>query len=178
MLAIFGLKRLRLLILELPKQLRLAYCLARDPRTPAPLKGALVGALAVILNPALDLPAWVPVVGQMDAIALTVLAVRTFNSQVPRELREEVEAEIRAGTSRFDLDLKLGTIGARRLANLAKAGPFLPRREASPKDLDGRPVGVPAWYGSPAPAAGRSDDEGGDAGPNGPASTSTGEHSI
>ncbi|MGA7362429.1 MAG: hypothetical protein WBZ07_05705, partial [Candidatus Dormiibacterota bacterium] len=114
--AINRLKRLRLLILELPQQLRLAYCLARDPRTPAPLKAALAGSLALILNPAIDLPAWVPVIGQMDAIALTVLAVRTFNAQAPRELRESIEADIRAGRSRFDLDLRHGVTAAGRLA--------------------------------------------------------------
>lgn len=167
-----------MLILELPKQLRLAYCLARDPRTPVPLKAALVGALAVILNPALDLPAWIPVVGQMDAIALTVLAVRTFNSQVPRELRQEIEAEIRAGTSRFDLDLKRGAGGAKQLAQLAAAAPFLARRGGPPEPRQDRPGGVPAWYRSPAPAGGLPGDEGGVAGPQGPPPTATEERSI
>ncbi|MHB8312892.1 MAG: hypothetical protein ACYDD0_06275, partial [Candidatus Dormibacteria bacterium] len=68
------LKRLRSLVLELPQQLRLAYCLVRDPRTPAAPKAALGAALAVILNPMVDIPMWVPVLGQMDAISLTVLA--------------------------------------------------------------------------------------------------------
>ena len=116
MAVINRLKRLRLLILELPQQLRLAYCLARDPRTPAPLKAALAGSLALILNPAIDLPAWVPVVGQMDVVALSVLAVRTFNSQAPRELRESIEADIRAKQSRFDLDLQQGVAAAGRVA--------------------------------------------------------------
>lgn len=46
----------------------------------------------MILNPAIDLPAWIPVAGLMDAIALTVLTVRTFNAQAPCELRDEIEA--------------------------------------------------------------------------------------
>lgn len=113
-------KRLRSLILELPQQLRLAYCLARDPRTPTASKAALGGALAVILNPALDIPGWIPVVGQMDTIALTVLAVRTFNSQVPEEIRADVEAQIRQRTSVFDQDLARGAAAAVRITTLGR----------------------------------------------------------
>ncbi|MGA8207000.1 MAG: hypothetical protein WB801_08935 [Candidatus Dormiibacterota bacterium] len=167
-----------MLIWELPLQLRLAYCLARDPRTPAPLKASLVGALAIILNPAIDLPAWIPVIGQMDAIALTVLTVRTFNSQAPRELREEIEAQIRAGQSRFDLDLKMGAQGARRLTNLARLlpGGRSPRRlSQAPTE---RPSEVAAWYRSPALAERPTDGAGGEAGPVGPAPTATEEPPI
>jgi uncharacterized membrane protein YkvA (DUF1232 family) len=160
-----------MLIWELPQQLRLAYCLARDPRTPAPLKASLVGALAIILNPAIDLPVWIPVVGQMDAIALTVLTVRTFNSQAPRELREELEAQIRAGQSRFDLDLKMGAEGARRLTRLVRR---LPGRR-SPRGLPGPPTEVAPWYRSPALAGGPTDGAGGEAGVVGPAPTATEE---
>jgi uncharacterized membrane protein YkvA (DUF1232 family) len=167
-----------MLIWELPKQLRLAYCLARDPRTPAPLKATLVGALAIILNPAIDLPAWIPVVGQMDAIALTVLAVRTFNSQAPRELREELEAQIRAGESRFDLDLKMGAHGAQRLAGLVRRLPVGPQRGALPQPPGERPTGVAAWYRSPGLAGGLTDEAGGEAGPEGAAPSATEEHSI
>jgi uncharacterized membrane protein YkvA (DUF1232 family) len=167
-----------MLIWELPLQLRLAYCLARDPRTPAPLKASLVGALAIILNPAIDLPAWVPVIGQMDAIALTVLTVRAFNSQAPRELREEIEAQIRAGQSRFDLDLKAGAESARRLTNLVRRLPGGRSGRGLPEAASERPTEVAAWYRSPALAGGPTDGAaGGEAGPVGPAPTATEEQS-
>lgn len=121
MTVISRVKRIRSLILELPQQLRLAYCLARDPRTPKAPKAALAGALAVILNPVVDIPAWVPLVGQMDTVALTVLAVRTFNSQVPEELRADVEAQIRQRTSVFDRDLARGVASAVRLSSMARS---------------------------------------------------------
>ncbi len=165
--AINRLKRLRLLILELPQQLRLAYCLARDPRTPAPLKAALVGSLALILNPAIDLPGWIPVVGQMDVVALTVLAVKTFNAQAPRELRESIEAEIRAGNSRFDLDLKQGVTAAGRLAVLARGLPGVAGRRRVVSGTPA-PTGVAPWYRSPSSDGGQAVKAGDEPGPDGP----------
>jgi uncharacterized membrane protein YkvA (DUF1232 family) len=174
--AINRFKRLRLLILELPQQLRLAYCLARDPRTPAPLKAALAGSLALILNPAIDLPAWVPVLGQMDAIALTVLAVRTFNAQAPRELRESIEADIRAGQSRFDLDLHQGVAAAGRLALLARAIPDRSRPRHRRLPAVRRLTGAAPWYRSPAAAGGRTVEAGDEPGSDGPLPTASKEH--
>ncbi|HVC38865.1 MAG TPA: hypothetical protein VNH20_02670 [Candidatus Dormibacteraeota bacterium] len=178
MSTIHRLKLLRLLIVELPQQLRLAYCLARDPRTPAPLKAALAGSLALILNPAIDLPAWIPVVGQMDAIALTVLAVRAFNSQAPRGLREEIEADIRARRSRFDEDLRRGTLAAGRLALLARTGPALARRQARPLAAARPPVEPAPWYRSQESAGGSPAAAGGEAGSDLPLPPASKEQSI
>lgn len=135
------LKRLRSLLLELPQQLRLAYCLARDPRTPAASKAALSGALAVILNPLVDIPMWIPVVGQMDTVGLALLAVRTFNLQVDPEIRAEVEQQIRLRQSVFDRDLARGAATARRLARLLRRSPGAAEEPAAPS-------AVPAWYRS------------------------------
>ncbi|MGC8473195.1 MAG: YkvA family protein [Candidatus Dormibacteria bacterium] len=139
------LKRIRSLLLELPQQLRLAYCLARDPRTPAASKAALGGALAVILNPLVDIPMWIPVVGQMDTVGLALLAVRTFNLQVDPEIRAEVEEQIRLRQSAFDRDLAQGAAAARRLSQLLRrsgggSGATLETPPAPPP--------VPAWYRS------------------------------
>ncbi|MHB8394219.1 MAG: YkvA family protein [Candidatus Dormibacteria bacterium] len=125
--------------MDLPQQLRLAYCLARDPRTPAAPKAALAGALAIILNPVVDIPLWVPVLGQMDTIALTLLAVRTFNSQVPEELRADIEAQIRQRVSVFDRDLSMGVTAANRLSRMAR-------------HLSNFRSGRPAVVGTKAPA--------------------------
>ncbi len=149
-------KRLRSLILELPQQLRLAYCLARDPRTPPAAKAALGGALAVILNPALDLPGWIPVVGQMDTIALTVLAVRTFNSQVPEEVRADVEAQIRQRTSVFDQDLARGVSAAVRITTVGRGLSKLRSRDPRLAVVPGpRP-----WYRSAESMGGELSDPG------------------
>jgi uncharacterized membrane protein YkvA (DUF1232 family) len=135
------LRRIRSLLLELPQQLRLAYCLVRDPRTPAASKAALGGALAVILNPLVDIPMWIPVVGQMDTVGLALLAVRTFNLQVDPEIRAEVEGQIRLHQSVFDRDLAQGAATARRLARLL-------RRADGAAEEPATPSSVPAWYRS------------------------------
>ena len=172
--AIDLLKRLRTLVLELPQQLRLAYCLARDPRTPAPLKAALGASLALILNPAIDQPAWVPVVGQMDTIALTLTVIRTFNAQAPRELRKEIEAQIKAGESRLDLDLRLGTQAAVGLT--ARIRSLTAQRRAKPGPEP--PSAPPPWYRSPAPAGGQASQPAGEPGSTGAPPQVSEEHSI
>jgi len=132
----------------------------------------------VILNPAIDLPGWIPVVGQMDVIALTVLAVRTFNAQAPRELREEIESDIRAGKSRFDLDLRQGAGAAARLALLARTVPGRARGRARPLPSVRRPAEPAPWYGSPASAGGRTGAADGEAGSDGPLPPAIKEQSI
>jgi uncharacterized membrane protein YkvA (DUF1232 family) len=104
-------KRLRgvkLLLVDLPLQLRLAYCLFRDPRVPAYVKIAFGAALGVIATPIVDLPASLPIIGELDVLALTVLAVRLFIAACPRYLVEEQERLIQERRSRFDDDVRSG----------------------------------------------------------------------
>jgi uncharacterized membrane protein YkvA (DUF1232 family) len=98
----------RLLLIDLPLQLRLAYCLLRDPRVPAYVKIAFAAALGVIATPIVDLPASLPLVGEFDVLALTVLAVRLFIAACPRYLVEEQERLIQERRSRFDDDVRRG----------------------------------------------------------------------
>lgn len=90
------------LLLELPAQGKLAYCLFRDRRVPLRSKAALVGALAFLLGP-LDLPDWVPL-GQMEVIPLVVLVVRLFNDTAPRDVVKEQQAALQERRSVFDED--------------------------------------------------------------------------
>jgi uncharacterized membrane protein YkvA (DUF1232 family) len=96
------------LLVDLPRKLRLAYCLMRDPRVPAYVKAAFAGALVLIATPMVDLPAAIPVVGELDVIALTALAVRLFISACPRYVVEEQERLIVERRSRFDEDVRRG----------------------------------------------------------------------
>jgi len=96
------------LVVELPRQLRLAYCLFRDERVPMYVKAAFMGALGVIALPIVDLPAVIPFVGELDVLALTLLSVRLFIAACPRYVIEEQERLIMQRRSRFDEDVRRG----------------------------------------------------------------------
>jgi len=101
-----NLARVRTVVLEVPRNAKLAYCLLRDPRVPTAPKAALIGALALIVSP-LDVPAWIPVVGELDALALGVLAVKVFVEACPEPLVQEHRAAIKRKDSIVDRDLRL-----------------------------------------------------------------------
>ena len=112
--------RARALLFDVPRTAKLAYCLLRDERVPAAPKAALLGAVGVIVSP-LDLPAWIPVIGELDMLALGVLAVKVFIEACPEELVHEHRAALRHGTSVFDEDLR-GLTGAARERAVAVVG--------------------------------------------------------
>jgi uncharacterized membrane protein YkvA (DUF1232 family) len=99
------LSRAKEVLIEVPRHGKLAYCLLRDPRVPAAPKAAVLGALALIVSP-IDFPAWVPVLGELDMVALAVLAVKTFVEACPEDVRREHEEALKANESVFDRDLR------------------------------------------------------------------------
>jgi len=114
---LFSLRLLRRIARELPRYGKLTYCLYRDSRVPQRNKVALAAAMALILNPVVDVPLRLPVFGEMDAVALTVLAVRMFVEKAPKDVVAEHEAQIALGTSIFDRDLQHGRQGLRARLN-------------------------------------------------------------
>jgi uncharacterized membrane protein YkvA (DUF1232 family) len=104
--------RAKEILVDVPRHGKLAYCLLRDNRVPAAPKAILLGALGLIVSP-IDFPAWIPVVGELDMLALGILAVETFIAACPEDVRREHEAAIQAKESVFDRDLR-DTTGAAR----------------------------------------------------------------
>lgn len=100
------------LLLDLPVQGKLAYCLFRDRRVPLRSKAVLVGALALLLGP-IDLPDWVPL-GHMEAIPLVLIAMRVFNDTAPREVVQEQRAELLEQRSVFERDWRTVANAVRR----------------------------------------------------------------
>ena len=97
--------RAKQVLVDVPRRGKLAYCLLRDERVPAAPKAVLLGALGVIVSP-LDLPAWIPVLGELDMVALGILAVETFIEACPEEIRREHQAALDAKTSIWDRDVR------------------------------------------------------------------------
>jgi uncharacterized membrane protein YkvA (DUF1232 family) len=104
--------RAKELLVDVPRHGKLAYCLLRDDRVPVAPKAILLGALGVIVSP-LDFPAWIPVLGEFDMLALGILAVETFIEACPEEIRREHQEAIAAKQSIFDRDVR-DTVGAAR----------------------------------------------------------------
>ena len=104
--------RAKELLVDVPRHGKLAYCLLRDDRVPVAPKAILLGALGVIVSP-LDFPAWIPVLGEFDMLALGILAVETFIEACPEEIRREHQEAIAAKQSIFDRDVR-DTTGAAR----------------------------------------------------------------
>jgi uncharacterized membrane protein YkvA (DUF1232 family) len=105
------LKRLSLLkrlVRDLPKQVKLTYTLLFDDRVPAVNKAAVMAALVLIVTPFVNLPEWIPVVGEMDVLALTLVATRLFIATAPREVVHEQERLIKERRSKFDEDVARG----------------------------------------------------------------------
>src|SRR5258708_31881397 len=119
-----GLSREKGVLIGVRRQGKLGYCLLRDPGVPAAPKAAVLGALALIISP-IDFPAWVPVLGELDMLALGILAVKTFVEACPADVRREHEQALEAGESVFDHDFRDTVAAARegsgRLANRIRA---------------------------------------------------------
>ena len=106
------LSRAKEVLVDVPRHGKLAYCLLRDERVPAAPKGVLLAALALIVSP-IDFPAWVPLLGELDMLALGVLAVKTFIDACPEEVRREHEEALKLGESTFDRDFRDTAAAAR-----------------------------------------------------------------
>jgi uncharacterized membrane protein YkvA (DUF1232 family) len=106
------LSRAKAILFDVPKHGKLAYCLMRDERIPKAPKAALLAALGIIVSP-LDFPAWIPVLGELDVLALGILAVETFIEACPEDIRREHEAALDAKQSVWDRDVR-DTVSAAR----------------------------------------------------------------
>jgi uncharacterized membrane protein YkvA (DUF1232 family) len=96
-------RHVRTLVREVPINAKVAYCLLRDERVPAAPKVAVLGALGLIISP-FDFPAWIPVIGELDMLALGILAVKTFIDACPDEVVEEAREAVKARSSAWDQD--------------------------------------------------------------------------
>lgn len=71
------------------RQIPLTWRLMFDGRTPLRAKLLFVGVLLLIVSPINWLPNAIPVVGEIDDLALFLLAVQLFLHNVPDWLRQE-----------------------------------------------------------------------------------------
>lgn len=94
-------------LVDIPRRLRLAYCLLRDPRVPFPLKTLLASAFGLIVSP-VKKPKRFPLLGPIDTTTLTLISLNLFILACPLELVSEHEQKIVERQSIFDEDLRQG----------------------------------------------------------------------
>ncbi|HEU5287420.1 MAG TPA: YkvA family protein [Candidatus Limnocylindria bacterium] len=104
---------------KLPTYGRLVWDLARDPRVPRQQK-LVLGALAAYLAFPIDIiPDFIPVIGQMDDVAVVILALDWFIKNAPPEVVEEHMSRIAARDDTLAKDLDAaGSLLAGRASEL------------------------------------------------------------
>jgi len=79
-------------LMRLPQLVRLSLRLVRDPRVPTATKAMTIGAIALVLSP-LDLPGWVPVIGQgLDVMVIAAILDRFIAAAPAHVVREHSAA--------------------------------------------------------------------------------------
>lgn len=105
----FPRERFGSLIGRLPRYLRLAWGLVGEPSLPRSRKAAVLGAAAYLASPVDLVPGIIPVVGQLDDVAISILALRAALRALDEPTRLRVLTE--AGLTQADLDSDLATVG-------------------------------------------------------------------
>ena len=98
------------LIRRMPRYARLAWALARDPRLSRVRRAAVLAGAAYLVSPIDLVPGIIPVVGQLDDLAVALTAIRfALNGLRPAVRAEQLAA---VGLAPPDLDADLRTTGA------------------------------------------------------------------
>jgi uncharacterized membrane protein YkvA (DUF1232 family) len=139
------------LVGRLPRYLRLAWGLAGEPRLSRTRKAGVLAAAAYLASPVDLVPGIIPFVGQLDDMAVALLALRAALRALDPATRERHLAA--AGLAPGDMDHDLGTVAVsaawlarrgiavgRRLAILAAAASLTAARAGARAIRRGAPV--------------------------------------
>jgi uncharacterized membrane protein YkvA (DUF1232 family) len=97
-------------VARVPRYVRLGWLLMNDPTVSGRGKAALGGGLAYAISPIDPVPGFIPVLGQLDDLAVLLLAVRMALKSAPTEVADRHLRE--SGLSWETLDQDLVTIRA------------------------------------------------------------------
>ncbi|CAN5129883.1 hypothetical protein BH18CHL2_BH18CHL2_03110 [soil metagenome] len=90
---------------KLPTYARLVWGLARDARVPATQKLVLAGVIGYLLMPLDLIPDFIPVLGQLDDVAVLLLGLDLFIRVAPKEVVDEHLARIERGRDDLTRDM-------------------------------------------------------------------------
>jgi len=91
---------------KLPTYARLIWGLARDPRVPMNQKVVLGGIAAYLAFPIDIIPDFIPVIGQMDDLAVLILGLDWFIRNAPPEVVQDHMAKIAQHDDTLSKDLE------------------------------------------------------------------------
>ena len=114
-------------VTRVPRYMQLGWLLMREPRIPTRGKAALAGALGYAISPIDALPGLIPIVGQLDDLAILLLGLRSALATAPPEVADAHLAS--TGLSFETLDRDLTTVRATAVW-LAERGGALAARAA------------------------------------------------
>ena len=90
---------------QIPTYARLVWALARDPRVPVGQKAVLAGIAAYLAFPIDIIPDFIPVVGELDDLAVLLLGLDWFLRNAPEDVVEEHMAKIAVHQDTLTRDL-------------------------------------------------------------------------
>ncbi len=138
--------RVARVVWKLPTYARMVWGIARDPRTPLPLKGLLVAALAYVVTPIDLIPDALPIIGQADDLTVLLLVLDLFIQNAPPEVRQEHAARAASGTADLDRDLeKLRLLLGDRYDRIRDNLPELLERYGRLRDAGGVKQALAGW---------------------------------
>ena len=91
---------------KLPTYARLVWGLARDPRVPTQQKLVLGGIAAYLVFPIDIIPDFIPVIGELDDLAVLVFGLDWFIRNAPADVVEEHMARIAKDVDIFSQDFE------------------------------------------------------------------------
>lgn len=134
---------------KLPAYARLVWGLARDPRVPNTQKLILVGIVGYLLMPIDVLPDFIPILGQLDDVAIVLLGLDLFIKAAPQDVVDEHLARVSKGRDDLATDLEQvqGLLGDTFTRLRDELGKILEKQRTRYKSVDEAVGALERWQG-------------------------------
>lgn len=132
---------------KLPTYARLVWGLARDSRVPTAQKLILVGIIGYLLMPIDLIPDFIPVIGQLDDVAVVLLGLDLFIKSAPEDVVDTHLARIAKGRDDLskDMDQIQGILGERFNGIRDDLGRILEKQRGRYKSVDEATGALEEW---------------------------------
>lgn len=137
---------------KLPDYARLVWGLARDKRVPNTQKLILVGIVGYLLMPIDVIPDFLPILGQLDDVAIVLLGLDLFIKTAPQDVVDEHLARVAKGRDDLtsDLDQVQGLLGDTFTKLRDELTRTLDKQRARYKSVDEAVGALERWQGGAA----------------------------